>query len=243
MVNCRRSIVSHWILALLLLACISRIHGQGEQPVKFRLVSMHDIPQFYYDYEGEPQKLFVSAGSFSQLYEAPLDRRIRFYVETTPTDSSAPVKVPVAQMNLPSGDGPFLVVLRTEFRNGEPYYRNAIIDASIDSHPVGAFRIFNFSKRDMAVQLSGENLLLKSGESKVVSYPEERKAWLKVAVADDDEGWIKVVSSPRSVSSRTRTTFFLTDIPPSEGDPNPKGVSIREFRERTVETESGILIQ
>ncbi|WP_309386191.1 hypothetical protein [Cerasicoccus frondis] len=204
---------------------------------------MHDTPQFYYDYEGETKKLFVSAGSFSQLYEAPLDGRIQFYVEEISDDGLPPVKKPVAQMNLPSGEGPFLVVLRTEFRDGKPYYRSAVIDASIEQHPVGAFRVFNFSARDMAIQLSGQSLLLKALDSTVVDYPEERKAWLKVAVADDDEGWIKVVSSPRSVSSRTRTTFFLTDIPPSEGDPNPKGVSVREFRERVLETENGIFIQ
>ncbi|WP_269522389.1 hypothetical protein [Coraliomargarita parva] len=231
------------VIGLLL---VLRIHGEeSSAPVQFRLIALGNVVEMLYEVDGHAEKIYASPGGFSRYYDAPERRKLLFYrEETAPPEIGGLVKVPLANVTLPGGSGPFLIVLKPVQNEAAPYYQHAVFDASLDVHRNGYFRIFNFSKRKMAVQLARKNMVLASAQSELVQYPEESKAWLKVAVSNQkDDGWMRVSSSPRAISENTRITIFLVDIPPSEQDPNPLGVAVREFRERIYENESGLHVR
>src|SRR5690606_12902030 len=115
-----------------------------------------------------------------------------------------------------------------------------VINNSLTDYPANTYRVFNFSKRRLAVNLAETNLLLAPLQSEQVPYPSTRKAWLKVAAAENDGTWLLVNSSPHAVGSDSRTTIFLVDIPPSDRDASPKGIIARRMRERIVTDEKGL---
>lgn len=208
-------------------------------PVQFRLITMADIASFFYDNDGEKERIYATPGNFSPLYTAPEGRKIEFYNELAGPTSNDPVsRVAVIKVKLPAGEGPFLIVLKAHESPGSSF-NSYVIDHSLEAHPPDTFRTFNFSKRSMAVRLADKDTLLSTGESDTVPYPEGGKAWLKVAAKDRDDGWLKVKSMPYTVGSDSRTTILLMDIPPSKRDPSPRGIAVRKIRERVYKDEAG----
>lgn len=212
-----------------------------QEPVQFRLMTMASISNFFYENDGEKERIYATPSNFSPLYTAPEDRQLIFYNEVPSPKANEPkIKVIVAKIKLPAGEGPFLIILKPDESSPGSLFDSYVIDHSLSAHPGNVFRTFNFSKRRMAVQLADQNILLNKGSSETVPYPDNGKAWLKVAADSEGEGWLKVKSMPYSVGSNSRTTIFIMDIPPSERDPNPKGVSVRKVRERIYEDEFGV---
>ncbi|GHB96690.1 hypothetical protein GCM10007047_10750 [Cerasicoccus arenae] len=200
---------------------------------------MSDLATLFYDVDGKKEVIHAGLGAFSRLYPSPSNRRVVFYREDpNPDPRKPPIKATVADATLPSGEGPYLVLLISNpSPEGFPF-STLVIDHSLKVHPANNYRVFNFSKRRMAVRLAEKDMLLNRGESETVPYPDARKAWLKVA-ADEEGSWLVVTSSSHSVGSDSRTTVFIVDIPPSERDPDPKGVVARRMRERIVTDEFG----
>ncbi|WPJ95206.1 hypothetical protein SH580_17425 [Coraliomargarita algicola] len=207
---------------------------------KFRVLSMSAFETVLFDIDKEPIVLRSSLGSFSRLYPSPKDGNVVFYKETpNPQDPNLPpIKTTLAQAKLSEG-GPYIILLIRNPAGSSLEYKTVVLDHSLEKFPANTYRVYNYSKRQLAVQLSETNLLLNTGESGSVPYPASSKTWLKVAANDQDEGWLVVRSAPQTTGTNNRTTLFLVDIPPSERDPNPLGIIDREMRERIRTDEQG----
>jgi hypothetical protein len=210
--------------------------------VQFRVVAMTDVASVLYDVEKKQEVVNAGVGTFSRIYDAPKNREVVLYTEIpNPDPSLPPAKVVVAKALLPAGKaGPFLIMLNKNPPGSEHEFSSLVIDHSLETHPIKTYLVFNFSKRRLAVSLAEKNLVLTTGASDLVSYPDSRKAWLKVAADEKSDGWLLVSSSPHAVGTDTRTTIFLVDIPPSPLDPNPKGIVARRIRETVYTDDSGV---
>lgn len=235
------AVFSLWLLGAFV-ARAQTVSPAEPPPPQFRVVSIAGVETFLFDVDKKPETLNAAAGSFSRLYPAPKNRDILFYREIPNTDPKLPpVRQPVAQARLPAQKpGPFLILLATNPPGSEFLYRTLVIDQSLEAHPAGTYRVFNFSKRRLAVNLADTKMVIASGEHQSAPYPSTRKAWLQVAADEKADGWLLVSSSPHPVGGDSRTSIFLVDIAPSPADPNPKGIVARRIRETIFTDEKGV---
>tara|TARA_R100000027_G_scaffold27497_2_gene19900 strand:+ start:3006 stop:3629 length:624 start_codon:yes stop_codon:yes gene_type:complete len=203
---------------------------------------MSDIETVLFDTDEEQVVLTASVATFSRLLPAPKDGNILFYKETpNPEPGEPPIKTPLAKAKLPAqGSGPYLILLIRNPPTQELRFSTVVLDHSLEEFPANTYRIYNYSKRQLAVQLAKVNAVLDTRDSTSIPYPDTRKTWLKVAANDQDEGWLVVRSAPQPVGTNSRTTVFLVDIPPSERDPNPLGIVDRRIKERIYTDEFGV---
>jgi len=235
----------HLIAALVPLALASASAQSPKPPApppQFRIVSMSDVETFLFDINKKKETVYASVGAFSPLYPAPPSRDLLLYKEEpNPDPKLPPTKVPLAKAKLPGdGPGPFLILVHRTAAGAALPYETTVINHSLLDHPANTFRVFNFSKRRLAVNLADQNLILEKGQSDRVPYPNTRKTWLKVAANEDDGNWLLVSSSPHSVGTDSRTTIFLVDIAPSALDQNPKGLIARRIRETIYTDDAGV---
>lgn len=211
-------------------------------PPQFRIVSMSDVETFLFDIDKKKETLYATIGAFSPLYFAPKSREVLFYKEVPNSDPKLPpVKVPLAKAQLPANNpGPFLILVYPGAAGAPLPLETLVINNSLKDYPANTYRVFNFSKRRLAVNLAEQNLVLDTRQSAQVPYPHTRKAWLKVAAAENDGSWLLVNSGTHSVGTDSRTTVFLVDLAPSALDPNPKGIIARRIRETIVTDEAGV---
>ncbi|CAM2921437.1 hypothetical protein [Rariglobus hedericola] len=209
---------------------------------QFRVVSIAGVETFFFDVEKKKESLNAAAGSFSQLYPAPKNRDVVFYREVPNADPKLPpVKTPVAKAQLPAQKiGPFLILIAKNPPEAELAYNTLVIDQSLEAHPANNYRVFNFSKRRLAVNIADTKMVLPTGQYQTAPYPTSRKAWLQVAADEKADGWLLVSSSAHPVGADSRTSIFLVDIAPSPMDPNPKGIVARRIRESITTDEKGV---
>ncbi|GHC09800.1 hypothetical protein GCM10007047_28880 [Cerasicoccus arenae] len=202
---------------------------------------MSSFETVLFDIDKEPIILRTSLGSFSRLYPASKNGDVVFYKETpNPKDPNLPpIKTTLAQAKLSDG-GPYIILLIQNPAGSALEYKTVVLDHSLEKFPANTYRVYNFSKRQLAVQLAETDILLNTGESGSIPYPDTSKTWLKVAANDQDEGWLVVRSAPQTTGINNRTTLFLVDIPPSKRDLNPLGIIDREMRERIHTDEFGV---
>ncbi len=203
---------------------------------------MSEVETVLFDIGKTKEILTASVGSLSRLYPAPKTGDIVFYKEVPNADPKLPsIKVPLAKAQLPAQKpGPFLILINRNPPGAELEFSTLVIDHSLEKFPANTYRVYNYSKRRLAVRLANVNAVLNSGQSESIPYPNARKAWLKVAADEKEEGWLLVSSSPQPVGANTRTTVFLVDLKPSVLDPDPKGIMDRQMRERIYTDDAGV---
>lgn len=238
----------HLILASLALLPLATVLLRAQAPAavepvpQFRVVAMANAETFFFDVDKKKEQLNACVGSFSRLYPAPKNREVVFYAEVpNAAPGLPPSKVPLSKTVLPARNpGPFLIVLSQNPTGADLKFTTLVIDNSLEAYPANTYRVFNFSKRRLAVRLADKNLVLVPGQSEQVPYPDTRKAWLQVAANEDDGNWLLVSSSPQPVGANSRTTVFLLDIAPSELDPAPKGIISRRMKETITTDDKGV---
>ncbi len=229
----------------LMLCFVHGLCGQSAQTAnaqaEFRVISLNDLTSLFYDSNGKKEVLRIGIGTFTRLYPAPRNRKVELYTEQPNPDlTKPPIKAPLAIATLPEGEGPFLIILYENIEDSGLKFKTLVIDHSLSAHPPDNYRVYNFSKRKLAVNLADQSMLLNRGQSETVPYPDTRKAWLKVAADQEDDGWLLVTSSPHVVGNNSRTTIFLVDLPVTERDPDPKGIAVRRMKERITTDELGV---
>ncbi len=244
MAQYRRNLI---LLLVVLCACghgfAASEKNQKEKPVQFRMFSLFDTISVLYDTDTGTERIFATPNIVSPWFDAPRNGKLNLYRELPSETPGMPKrKETLVDVTLPDGPGPFLIILRKK-SDGDGGVAALVLEHSLEAHQPMTYRVFNFSKRRMAVRLADQDMLLEPGKLSVANYPEGRKAWLKIAVDQQDSGWIKVVSRPRPVRDTTRSTLVIMDIPPTEADPDPIGVIVQEVRETIVEGENGPEIQ
>lgn len=228
-------------LACLGWLCAPTAAQPAPEPAQFRVVCLAESASFFHDLAGVKTRIDAGIDSFSNLIPAPPDRDIVLYAEVpAATPGRPPAKKPLARARLPgAGSGPFLLVLHPAPPGSELKFGTLVIDQSLDAHPSQSYRVFNFSRRRVAVNLAGRDLLLAPRESGLVPYPGDRKTWLKIAVNNHADGWQLVRSSSHPVGPGTRTSILILDIPPTPDVPDPVGVVTRRIRETIATDEAG----
>lgn len=217
--------------ALLGLLCVARAVAQPaeEPPVLFRTIAIGSTVSGIF-YEIAPGKLVaVSAGGsgLSQPYTSPRSGLISFFREVPSEEPGGkPRRVPVATARLGKG-GPYLVVLESTADEAGRTVVNALaIDDSWDVHPLKTVRVFNFSRRAAAVNVEAETRELSTTQSHVFSYPAKKgAARFKVALKEESK-WVLRVSCPQGVLPQARSTVLITDVAPTEENPNPVDVNV-----------------
>lgn len=221
----------------------SQSYAQAPDPAvsQFRVLSMAEVETLLFDVDKEPKYLTANVGKMSSLYPAPKSGDVVFYKESpNPDPKLPPIKTPLAKAHLPTGSiGPFIILIIPNSEGSILKFSTVVLDHSLEKFPANTYRVYNYSKRQLAVRLADIDLLLNTTESSSVPYPDSNKAWLKVAANDQDEGWLLVRSSPQSVSANTRTTIFLVDLKPTPRSPNPLGIMDRRMKERIYTDEDG----
>ena len=235
------------LAGLFLLAFCTALRAQPSAPepapAQFRVVTMTQVETLLFDVGKTTETINAGVGSFSALYPAPRDGAVVFYQKVPAADPALPpIKKPLAQVRLPAAKpsappGPFLIILDRGAPGAAVAFDARVIDASLEAHPAGTYRVFNFSRRRLAVNLADTKLLLERGANQNAPYPSSRKAWLQVAVEKPAAGWILVSSSAHPVAPDSRTTVFLVDVAASERDPDPEAIVVRRIRE-TIATDA-----
>ena len=236
------------ILGLCLFAFASIARAQSpapaavNAPVLFRVVTMSQVETLFFDAGKTRETINAGIGSFSRLYPAPKSLTVTFYKEVpNPDPKLGSLRVTLAKAQLPAGKpGPFVIILNRNPAGSELDFASLVLDASLDAFPAKTYRVFNYSKRRLAVRLADVNLVLSTAQSDFVPYPATRKAWLQVAADEKNDGWLLVSSSAQAVGANSRTTIFLVDIAASDRDPNPKGIVARRIRETIVTDDKGV---
>lgn len=236
----------HLIAACIGTLCLIVSYNYAQTPetpeTQFRVLSMADVETVLFDIDEDTEYLTASVGKMSRLYPAPKNGNVVFYKETpNPDPELPPIKTPLAKAHLPSQSvGPYIILINPNPPGAELKFATIVLDHSLERFPSNTYRVYNYSKRQLAVRLADTDLLLNPAESGSVPYPDAKKAWLKVAANDQDEGWLLVRSSPQSVGANTRTTIFLVDLKPTPRSPNPLGIMDRRMKERIYTDDMGI---
>ena len=198
-----------------------------EKQVLFRTLAVGNDAAFsglFYDYKGKPAALNAGSNNLSTLLPSPANGRLSLYRQTPPpAPGDAPGKIPVAEALLGKG-GPYLVLLTSTPDTLPPLNRRITllaVDESAETHPLLAIRLFNFSKRRIAVQLNSDAIELATADSHIFTPPPDTPM-IPFKVATQESGaWELRLSSQTPVIAPTRSIVVVTDVEPTPERPNP----------------------
>ena len=250
----QRHLIAACIGTLSLIASNGYAQAQASTEAQFRVMSVSGLQSLFFDVDKETKYVTASAGSLSRLYPAPKNRKVVFFQETpNPDPKLPPIKTLLARAQLPAGSpGPFIILINRNSRGDGPKFNTMVLDHSLDEFPAKTCRVYNFSKRQLAVRLDETNMLLAKFESGSAPYQNASgtdsssgaggpvKIWIKVGVKAPDGNWLVVRSVSQTVGSNSRTTMFIVDLRPSEHGPDPLGVIVRPVRERIYTDPEGV---
>lgn len=176
----------------------------------------------FFDDKGKAVPLIVDSHGLSPNYPVPPSGVISLFRETPPASPGEPPRrVIVAEARLPKS-GPALLALVTVPTGLASRRMTALaVDDSQEVHPANTARVFNFSRRTVAVKTPEGSVELPSGASHVVPYPEKSRVIdLKIAIREKGE-WILCSTSPQGIIPKTRMIVVVADDDPTPDNPSP----------------------
>jgi hypothetical protein len=189
-------------------------------PAVFRTLAFSaDVSEVFYDLHGKPVPVSAAAAGMSMPYEIPAGGRVSFYrLQPADTPEGKPRRVIVTEASM-TGPGPFLVFMaaRTESPGG---IWVQVVEDSWETHPAETIRLFNFSRRNVAVKIVIKNTVaeLAPGEEKILPYVANGQFWLQVATKEAGS-WVMRVSAPQVAPPTARITAILFDQQPTPDRP------------------------
>jgi hypothetical protein len=226
------------IIGLLAVACgySQSPSPQTKTPIfQFRTAGLGNITPFtglLFDSNRKPASVATRYINLSEPYERQDAGPVVLYREVAPVPpETKPTKVPVVTAEL--GKAPlYLMVLigshpdPTATTTTTPSLTTCIVDDSWEAHPVDTVRVFNFSRRRVAVQIEDFTTELSTTESTVFPYP-KNKGIIRLKVATlESAGWKLRSTTPQGIISGTRSNIFVEDFKPEIEDPNPEDINV-----------------
>lgn len=210
------------MLAVLTLGLFtSAVRGQSEAPpVVFRTLAFSgDVSEVFYELRGKPVPVTAATAGLSMPYEIPAGGRVVFYrLQAAETPEGKPRRVTVtnAEMN---GPGPFLVFMAARPESSGGIWVQVVED-SWATHPADTIRLFNFSRRNVAVRIVIKDVVaeLTSGQDRVLPYVAKGQFWMQAATKEP-EGWVMRVSAPQVAPPTARITAIMFDQQPTPDRP------------------------
>lgn len=209
-----------FLCAGLFLSAAYRAQAEAD-PVKFfrTLALGADVAEVFYDLRGKPVPVASVAAGFSSVYEAPAGGKVVFYRLLPPEKPEGkPRRVTVAETHM-NEPGPYLVFMTSKPELPDEIAIQVVNDAW-DVHPAETIRVFNFSRRDVAVRIVIKDLVaeLSPGKDRVLPYAATGQFWMQAATMERG-GWVMRVSAPQVAPPKTRITAILFDQKPSPDRP------------------------
>lgn len=196
------------------------------------------VSGLHYEHAGKDVALAVNNIGLSPAYPAPRGGVLSLYRILPPAaPGEGPRKVPVAEARL-EGSSQYLLVLSALSDPGSPgpvQVAALAVDDSWAAHPAESVRVFNFSRRRAAIQVSTptDTVVLATGESHVAPFPKKgRIVDLKIATQDQG-GWVLRFNCPQGIIPKTRTLVVIHDVQPTKEEPNPDDISINTIYDTT----------
>lgn len=189
-------------------------------PAAFRTLAISaDVSEVFYDLRGKPAPVVAATAGLSMPYEIPTGGRVVFYrLQPAETPGGKPRRVTVTDANL-NGPGPFLVFMAASPESPGGIWVQVVED-SWATHPAETIRLFNFSRRNVAVKIVIKNVVaeLTSGQDRVLPYVANGQFWMQAATKEP-EGWVMRVSAPQVAPPTARITAIMFDQQPSADRP------------------------
>lgn len=178
-----------------------------------------DVSEVFYDLKGTAVPVTAAAAGLSMPYETSAGGRVVFYrQQPAETPGGKPRRVTLAEENL-GGPGPFLVFMAARPESPGGIWIQVIED-SWETHPVDTIRLFNFSRRNVAVKIVIKDLVaeLTPGQERILPYLAKGQFWLQAATKEA-EGWVMRVSAPQVAPPTARITAIMFDQQPTPDRP------------------------
>lgn len=226
------------ILGLLAMAC-GYAQNSPAQPQtatsQFRTAGLGNIAPFtglLYDSGKKPVSVGTRYVNLSEPYERQDTGPLVLHREVAPVPpETKPTKLPVVTAPL-GKDSLYLMILigahpdPTTPTATTSSITTCIVDDSWEAHPVDTVRIFNFSRRRVAVQIEDVATELSHTESRVFPYP-KNKGMIRLKVATlESTGWKLRSTTPQGIIPGTRSNIFIEDFKPEIEDPNPEDINV-----------------
>ncbi|WP_309383075.1 hypothetical protein [Cerasicoccus frondis] len=211
---------------ILLWGCFSVAgFAQSEQmvSVRFRCLSLDApirTPLYVRPEGGEAIRIYNNARTDWIQYSGPLP--IVFYKDS---EVKGAPRVPVAKFNLnPEVEAPLLLFSRS--KSGPAEYDIYSINDSAEFSPVGSFRIYNFTEKDVAGKIGDQVFRVKPNAFAVTKIPETDSVSISVKLAEGTSDGVKrLFAATWNFSSKFR---YLVFIMPSD-DPTRGNIQIRKI--------------
>lgn len=176
----------------------------------------------FFEIKGKAVPLIIDSHGLSPSYPVPASGVVSLFRQAPPAaPGEPPRRVPVADARL-AKSGPALLALVAVPTGLSSRRISALpMDDSQETHPSDSARIFNFSRRTVALQTSAGPVELPSGASHIVPYPEKgRVIDLKIAIREKG-GWMLCSTSPQGIIPKTRMIVVIADDDPTPENPSP----------------------
>lgn len=226
----------HAAPGLLALACFGvalvstvRAQGQDAPAVTFRILALDEgVDGVCYDQRGGRVELTTVTAGFSTPYEVPAGGKVVFYrLRPAENPDEAPIRVTVADVNM-AAPGPHLVFMASK-PDSPSGVGLQVVDDSWSSHPPETVRLFNFSRRPVAVKIKDETAELKPAENRVMPYVATGQFWMQAATREKTGEWVMRVSAPQVGPPAARVTAIMFDQLPSVDRPDTHELQLVKF--------------
>lgn len=220
-----------WLALGALVVFASAARAQSEPPVTtFRTLALGaDVAEIFYDLRGKPVPVTAVSTGLSAPCEAPPGGEVVFYrLQPVEPPGAAPLRVNVAEVRM-NDAGPYLVFMAANPETPAGIRVQAVED-SWKTHPAETIRLFNFSRREIAVRIVIKDLVveLTSGQNRVLPYGASGQFWMQAATKEA-EGWVMRVSAPQVGPPGARITAILFDQKPSVDRPVTHELDLIKF--------------
>lgn len=229
------------VMSLLALMTAVRVEAQAEQSTPqvatFRVLApIGQTQEFYYN-DGDKDVRVVAGTALSRDFEAPPNGSIDFFRLVENADAP-PLRVKEATINLP-GLGPYLIIVANRNRASDNHQRKlefAVIDDSLDAHPINTARVLNLSSRQIAAKIQQDQALIEPGKNHLFAYQAKgNKTRMQVAVYDaEDSEWKLMISGSQVMLDQARSTIVIVNELPTRETPNPEGLALYNLVDASV---------
>lgn len=176
----------------------------------------------FFELKGKAVPLIIDSHGLSPSYPVPASGVVSLFRQAPPAaPGEPPRRVSVAEARL-AKSGPALLALVAIPTGPASRQVNALsLDDSQETHPAESVRVFNFSRRVVALQTPEGPVELSSGASHIVPYPpKSRVIDLKIAIREKGD-WLLCSTSPQGIIPKTRMIVVVADDEPTPHNTDP----------------------
>lgn len=207
MINHKKSIILTCLLSL------AALIAQGNQPqvnIKFRALAInypHSSAIYMQPDGGTPMRIYPNSRTGWIDYSGP--NPITFYTESL-NSKKEKVRTPIGSVNVSNAPKAPLLVFSKSDSDSKQCIIN-ILDDSLETSPVGSYRIFNFTTKQIAGMIDNQKFLLDPKATAYARVANPKDFEVTVKLAETSEGKAKhLYASTWTFSENFRYLVLIT---------------------------------